>query len=214
MSKVGILGSGQVGQVLADGFLKHGHEVMRGSREPEKMASWKAGAGAKAHTSTTAETARYGDFVVLAVKGTGAEACVADCAGGLDGKLVLDTTNPIADGGPDHAVIRYFTGPNESLMERLQAKAPKARFVKCFSSVGSALMIDPKLTSRPSMFICGDDGPAKEQTKALLDAFGWDAEDMGPVQAARAIEPLCVLWCIPGFLRNDWMHAFKVVRPG
>jgi hypothetical protein len=213
MKKVGILGSGQVGEVLAGGFLARGYEVMRGSRSPDKLASWKASAGGKASTGTFAEAARFGDFAALVVKGVGAEECVALCGDGLDGKLVLDATNPISSEPPDHGVIRYFTGPNDSLMERLQKKAPKARFVKCFNSVGSALMVDPKLPSRPSMFICGDDSAAKEQTKALLDAFGWDTEDMGGVEAARAIEPLCVLWCIPGFLRNDWMHAFKVLRP-
>ena len=213
MTKIGVLGSGQVGQVLADGFLGLGEEVMRGSRSPEKLASWKAGAGAKASTGTFAEAARFADIVILAVKGTAAEACVADCADALDGKVVLDTTNPIAEAPPDNGVIRFFTGPNESLMELLQKKSPRARFVKCFSSVGSALMIHPKLPSRPSMFVCGNDDAAKETTRGLLERIGWDTEDMGKVEAARAIEPLCVLWCIPGFLRGDWMHAFKVLRP-
>jgi predicted dinucleotide-binding enzyme len=213
MSKIGVLGSGQVGQVLADGFLGLGDEVMRGSRSPEKLASWKSGAGAKASTGTFIETARFAEVAVLVVKGTGAESCIAECGDALDGKIVLDATNPIADGPPEGGVVRYFTGPNDSLLERLQKKAPKARFVKCFSSVGSALMVHPKLSARPSMFICGDDGAAKEAARSILARFGWDTEDMGKVEAARAIEPLCMLWCIPGFLRNDWVHAFKMIRP-
>ncbi|HEY1693860.1 MAG TPA: NAD(P)-binding domain-containing protein [Polyangiaceae bacterium] len=213
MSKIGVLGSGQVGQTLADGFLSVGDDVMRGSRSPEKLAAWKTGAGAKASTGTFADTARFADVVVLAVKGTAAEACVDACGSALDGKVVLDTTNPIGDAPPDAGVIRYFTSTNESLMERLQKKAPGARFVKCFSSVGSALMVHPKLPARPSMFVCGNDAAAKETARGILDRFGWDTEDCGGVEAARAIEPLCILWCIPGFLRNDWMHAFKVLRP-
>jgi predicted dinucleotide-binding enzyme len=98
------------------------------------------------------------------------------------------------------------------LLERLQKRAPKARFVKAFSSVGSVLMVNPKLPSTPTMFICGNDAAAKAETRAILDTFGWETEDLGMAEAARAIEPLCILWCLPGFLRNDWMHAFKVLR--
>jgi hypothetical protein len=213
MKKVGVLGSGQVGQVLADGFLRHGYEVMRGSRDPSKLASWKAGGGAKASAGTFAETAAFGELVVLAVKGTAAEEAVGLCGDGLNGKVVLDATNPIADAPPTNGIVGYFTGPNDSLMERLQKKAPAAKIVKCFSSVGSALFVNPKLSSRPSMFICGNDAGAKDEARGILEQFGWDSEDCGGVEAARAIEPLCILWCIPGFLRNDWVHAFKVLRP-
>jgi len=212
MSKIGVIGSGQVGETLANGFAKHGHEVMRGSRDPSKLAAWKKGAGDKAQTGTFEEAARFGDLVVLAVKGTGAEEAVSLCGGALDGKLVIDTTNPIAEKPPTNGVISFFTGPNESLLERLQKLAPKARLVKAFSSVGSALMVNPRLPSRPTMFICGNDAAARDQTRAILDTFGWETEDLGSVEAARAIEPLCILWCIPGFLRNDWAHAFKVLR--
>jgi predicted dinucleotide-binding enzyme len=109
-------------------------------------------------------------------------------------------------------VIRYFTGPNESLMERLQRRAPKARFVKAFSQVGSALMVDPAFGEKPTMFFCGNDSAAKKETQVILDLFGWEPEDLGTAEAARAIEPLCMLWCIPGFLRKDWMHTYKVLR--
>jgi hypothetical protein len=213
MKKVGVLGSGQVGQVLADGFLKHGYEVMRGSRAPAKLADWAAGAGSKSSTGTFADAARFGEVVVLAVKGTAAEEAVGLCGDGLNGKIVLDATNPLADAPPTKGVVAYFTGPNDSLMERLQKKAPAARFVKAFSSVGNALFVNPKLPSRPTMFICGDDAAAKDGARAILEQFGWDSEDCGGVEAARAIEPLCMLWCISGFLRNDWVHAFKMVRP-
>jgi hypothetical protein len=212
--KIGIIGSGVVGQTLANGFLAHGHAVMRGTREPEKLADWKASAGDKASVGTLTETAKFGDVIVLAVKGTGAEEAVSQIAAEINGKAVLDATNPIADAPPTKGVIAFFTGPNDSLMERLQKKVPHAHFVKCFSCVGSALMVNPKLHGgRPSMFICGDDDGAKATTRALLDTFGWDTEDMGASPAARAIEPLCMLWCIPGFVHNDWAHAFKMIRP-
>jgi predicted dinucleotide-binding enzyme len=211
--KIGVLGSGVVGQALADGFLKHGHEVMRGSRDPAKLAGWMAAAGPKARTGTFAEAARFGEVAVLAVKGSAAVQAVEACGGGLDGKPVLDTTNPIADAPPVNGVLQFFTGPNQSLMEALQAKAPRARFVKAFSCVGSALMVDPRLPGgKPTMFICGNDADAKRQATALLDQLGWETEDVGVAEAARGIEPLCILWCIPGFLKNDWVHAFKLLR--
>lgn len=212
--KIGVIGSGQVGETLAEGFLKLGHAVMRGARDPKKLSEWKARAGGQASTGDFAQTAAFGEWVVLAVKGTGAEEAVALCGSALDGKLVIDTTNPIDASPPRKGVLSYFTGPNESLMERLQAKAPKARFVKAFSSVGAGKMVNPDYGGvRPSMFICGDDSAAKTEVTALLDRFGWDTEDMGTVEAARAIEPLCVLWCLPGFLHNRWDHAFKLLRP-
>ncbi len=214
MSKVGVIGSGSVGKTLADGFLKHGHEVMCGSRDPSKLSDWKAGAGAKASVGTFAEAAAFGEIVVLAVKGTAAEDAVVLCGlGALAGKTVIDATNPIADAPPTNGVVTYFTGPNESLMERLQTRAPEAHFVKAFSSVGNALMVNPELAGgRPTMFICGNDAGAKAQVSGILEAFGWDAADMGQVNSARAIEPLCMLWCIPGFLQNQWTHAFKLLQ--
>lgn len=211
--KVGVIGSGVVGQVLATGFLKHGHEVMRGSREPSKLATWRAGAGAKAQVGTLAETARFGDIVVLAVKGSAALEVVGACGDALNGKPVIDTTNPIADAPPVNGVLHFFTSLEESLMERLQARAPAAKFVKAFSCVGNALMVEPELPGgKPTMFICGNDDGAKRQVRAVLDQFGWETEDMGGVEGARAIEPLSILWCIPGFLRNSWTHALKLLK--
>ncbi|MCA8949211.1 MAG: NAD(P)-binding domain-containing protein [Planctomycetes bacterium] len=215
MSKnIGVIGSGTVGETLANGFLKHGHRVMRGSREPEKLAGWLAEAGPNAETGTFAATAAFGDIVVLAVKGSAASAAIAACGtDALAQKIVLDATNPIADAPPENGVLRFFTTHDESLMERLQRAAPQARFVKAFSSVGAGLMVDPELPGgRPTMFIAGNDNDAKAETRAILDAFGWDTADMGTATAARAIEPLCMLWCIPGFLHGRWNHAFKLIE--
>ena len=213
--RVSVLGSGVVGETLANGFLARGCEVMRGSRDPAKLDGWRAGAGAAASVGDFAACAAHGDLVVLAVRGTGAESAVDLCGdGALDGKVVIDTTNPIEDTAPEDGVLRFFTDVNGSLMERLQAQAPRARFVKAFSSVGSALMVDPQLPGGPpTMFICGDDGDAKATVRSILVDFGWEVDDLGTAKAARAIEPLCMLWCIPGFRDNDWVHAFKMLRP-
>ena len=211
--RVGILGSGQVAQTLGAGFLAHGHDVALGTRDPAKLGDWAAEHPAAAVVSF-ADAAAFGEVVVLAVKGAVA-ADVLSLAGPerLAGKPVLDTTNPIADAPPENGVLRYFTTLDDSLMERLQRDVPDARFVKCFSSVGNACMVDPDFGGRrPTMFICGDDAGAKATAGEILDQFGWDVADMGGVEAARAIEPLCMLWCIPGLLENEWTHAFALLR--
>ncbi|MBP6574686.1 MAG: NAD(P)-binding domain-containing protein [Flavobacteriales bacterium] len=211
--KIGILGSGMVGQVLATGFLKKGHEVMVGTRNTDKLADWldKNPEGKLGDHKTTAA---FAEVIVLATKGTAAEMVVRLCdSKDLAGKTVIDTTNPIADAPPTNGVLKYFSSLDESLMERLQRINPDAHFVKAFNSVGNAYMVDPHFQEgRPSMFICGNDPAAKTTVSTLLTDFGWDAEDMGGVEAARAIEPLCILWCLPGFTRNQWSHAFKLLK--
>ena len=213
MKKLAVLGSGQVGDALSNGSLAHGYAVMRATREPSKLAAWKAAAKGDAAVGSYAEAAAWCDAAILAVKGQIAEDVVGPLAAQLAGKVVIDAINPIGNEPPDHGVIRYFTAMNESLMERLQRKAPDARFVKAFNSVGNAFMVNPKFESTPSMFICGNDAAAKTAVAELLTKFGWEPVDMGGAEAARPIESLCVLWCIPGFLRNDWAHAFKLVKP-
>jgi predicted dinucleotide-binding enzyme len=124
----------------------------------------------------------------------------------------MDATNPIADAPPTNGVVKFFTNLDDSLMERLQREFPEARFVKAFSSVGHRFMINPQFPGgKPTMFICGNDEAAKQTVRAIIDQFGWETADMGKAEAARAIEPLCMLWLIPGFLRNEWNHAFKLL---
>ena len=211
--KIGILGSGVVAQALGDGFIKHGHEVTLGTREPSKLDDWVARnpAGRIGGFTTTAE---FAELLVLAVKGTvAAEALRAAGSENFAGKPVIDATNPIADAPPVNGVLRFFTSLDESLMEQLQREFPDAGFVKAFNSVGSTLMVNPRFEGgRPTMFICGNDEAAKKVVREILDQFGWETADMGKIEAARAIEPLCMLWCIPGFLRNEWTHAFKLLH--
>jgi hypothetical protein len=211
--KVGVLGSGDVAKTLASGFLKHGHAVTVGSREPEKLAEWK-GKNPKGATGSFADAAQFGELIVLVVKGNvAAEALQLADAGNLAGKPVIDVCNPIADAPPVNGVLQFFTSPNESLMEQLQGKFKDAHLVKAFNSVGSPNMVDPKFPGgKPTMFICGNNDGAKKTVTGILDEFGWETADMGKAEAARAIEPLCMLWCIPGFLRNEWTHAFKLLR--
>src|SRR5262245_27097895 len=209
----GILGSGDVAKALAAGFLKHGHNVVMGTRDPAKLADWLAQQrGARA--SSFSEAAQFGEVVVLAVKGTVAlDALRAAGPANLAGKPVIDATNPIADAPPMNGVVKFFTNLDESLMERLQREFSEARFVKAFNSVGNRLMVNPQFKGgKPTMFICGNDEAAKQTVRGILDQFGWETADLGKAEAARAIEPLCMLWCIPGFLRNEWAHAFKLLR--
>ncbi len=211
-TKIGILGSGVVAQVLGTGFLKHGYDVMLGTRDISKLEEWqKAGNG---KVGSFSQAAAFGKIIVLASKGTAA-ASALQMAGlaNLEGKIVIDTTNPIADVPPVNGVLQYFTSLGDSQMEKLQSLFPGARFVKAFNSIGNNFMINPDFGGiKPTMFICGNDGEAKKQVTAILDQFGWETEDMGAAEAARAIEPLCILWCIPGFLRNEWGHAFKLLK--
>ncbi len=210
--KVGILGSGDVARALGAGFLKHNHDVMLGTRDARKLAGW-AKENPRGHVGAFADAARFAELAVLAVKGTAAaDAVRAAGPENLGGKPVLDTTNPIADAPPVNGVLPFFTSLDESLMERLQRDFPGMRFVKAFNSVGSAFMVDPQFDGGPpTMFICGNDEAAKRVVRGIVEEFGWEAADMGRAEAARAIEPLCMLWCIPGLLRNEWTHAFRLL---
>ena len=210
--KIGILGSGDVAQTLAAGFATHGHSVMMGTRTAAKLADW-ARKNSAVQVGSVADSAKFGEVIVLAVKGTAAQAALpAAGAVNLAGKTVIDATNPIADEPPINGVLKYFSTLDESSMERLQREFSDGNFVKAFNSVGSACMVNPKFKDgRPTMFICGNNDDAKQTVTKLLDQFGWDVADMGKAESARAIEPLCMLWCIPGFLRNDWTHAFKLL---
>lgn len=210
--KVGVLGSGEVAKVLVAGFKKHGHQVKIGSRTPAKLADWVA-QNPGIESGTFAEAAEFGELIILAVKGSvAAEALELAGEKNLSGKTVMDACNPIADAPPENGVLRFFTDINQSLMEKLQQQFKDAKFVKAYNSVGSGLMVNPKLEGvRPTMFICGNDAGAKLLVAQVNEQFGWETADMGGVEAARAIEPLCMLWCLPGFLHNDWMHAFKLL---
>lgn len=213
--KTGVIGSGVVGRVLASAFLKEGHEVMMGTRDvtKEDVVKWQQ-ENPSGLLGSFQETAQFGQIIVLAVGGLVAEDAIT-----LAGKehffekTVIDATNPIAAVPPDNGVLKFFTTLEDSLMERIQKIIPDAKLVKAFNSVGNAFMYKPSFPGgMPTMFICGNDDGAKKTVTEILTAFGWETEDMGKVEAARAIEPLCILWCIPGFIKNQWGHAFKLLK--
>lgn len=213
--KIGVLGSGAVGRVLAAAFIKEGHDVMLGTRNPSKdeVVKWKdENKGGQA--GLFAETAAFGELLVLAVEGNAAKEVIQLAEyDNFTGKTIIDTTNPITKEAPHNGVLKYFTSLNESLMEQLQHLLPQAHVVKAFNSVGNAAMYKPSYKEgRPTMFICGNSDEAKQTVTGILDSFGWETEDMGKAESARAIEPLAMLWCIPGFVRNEWGHAFKLLK--
>jgi len=213
MKKIGIIGSGVVAQTLAEGYLKKGHAVKLGSRQPEKLDDWTKNQGHGSETGNFGEAASFGDVIVLAVKGSAAlEALKLIDEQILKGKTVLDATNPIDSAPPENGVLKFFTDQNGSLMESLQNAFPEVHFVKAFNSIGSHFMVDPDFELTPTMFICGNDEAAKKEVRALVEMLGWEVEDMGAAESARAIEPLCMLWCIPGMLHNQWSHAFKLLK--
>ncbi len=213
--KIGIIGSGIVGRVLGNAFLSEGHEVMLGTRDTskEEVVKWKKD-NPKGQAGTFEETSAFGELLVLATNGPATQDIIK-MAGekNFSGKVVIDATNPIAAAPPENGVLKYFTSLDDSLMERIQKQLPDAKIVKAFNSVGNAFMYKPNFPGgKPTMFICGNDDAAKKTVTDILTAFGHETEDMGKVEAARAIEPLAILWCIPGFIRNQWTHAFKLLK--
>lgn len=212
MKKIGIIGTGDVGTSLTRGLLGKGYEVMVGSRDGTKAAALDLALKQDVKTGTFTEVAAWGELVILAVKGGAAEGVAGELAGLFAGKTVIDVTNPIADSAPENGVMHFFTTLEHSLGELVQEAAPAAKVVKAWNSVGHAHMIDPSFGEKPSMPLCGNDAEARKEVAELLRACGWEPEDMGSIISARAIEPLCMLWCIPGFQNNDWSHAFRIVR--
>jgi 8-hydroxy-5-deazaflavin:NADPH oxidoreductase len=211
-SKIGILGSGAVAKALAAGFLDLGHEVMVGSSDLSKLEEIKRSLNIK--SGTFQQASAFGNILVLAVKGSAAiKVCSNLNAEDVNGKTIIDTTNPISDNAPVNGVLQYFTPQNDSLGSQLQKNQTGAHIVKAFNSVGSNLMYKPNFAGgKPGMFICGNDDAAKAEVSNILDDFGWEVEDMGSIDAAGTIESLCVLWCIRGFKENKWVHAFKLLK--
>lgn len=212
--KIGVLGSGSVGQTLAGGFLKHGHQVTIGTRNPagDGLKKWQ-GENPKGRAGTYADAAKFGELLVIATRG-GVVTQVIESAGrgNFAGKVLIDVNNPIAEAPPVNGVLEFFTGPNESLGETIQAFAREARVVKAFNSVGAGRMVNPHYEQgTPTMFIAGEDAAAKEVVSGLIRELGWEPFDCGGIIASRALEPLCMLWCIPGFRQNQWTHAFKLL---
>jgi 8-hydroxy-5-deazaflavin:NADPH oxidoreductase len=214
--KIGILGSGAVGQALGKSFASEGHDVMLGTRNPNaaKIHDWVTKTGKGVKVGTFEETARFGELLVLCPLFRAVEEVIT-MAGkdNFKGKIVIDTTNPIADEPPVNGVLKYVKTEQGSAGEAIQAWLPESNVVKAFNIVGNPLMYKPKFEEgQPTMFICGNNDDAKKTVTDILVSFGWDVMDSGSIEASNALEGLCIIWCARGFKEGQWNHAFKLLK--
>lgn len=199
--RIGILGSGVVGQALARGLARHGHDVRIGTRK-DAVEDLPVG--------PPPEVVADADLVFLSVLGTAAVEVATGVAEQLRGKVLVDTTNPLdfSSGRPG-----LFVGHTDSLGEQVQRAVPEAHVVKAYNLVGNTLMVDPDLPGGPpTMFIGGDSEDAKATVTGLLAATGWDVADLGGIEASRYLEPMCIAWVLYGARAGSWDHAFRLLR--
>jgi len=211
--KIGILGTGDVGKALGNAFIALGHEVKMGSRDAhnEKAVAWASTSGINASTGTFADAAKFGDVVVLALLWAGAENALK-LAGpeNFAGKVVIDAINPLVF-APEGLTLAI--GHTDSAGEAVQRWLPAARVVKAFNTVGYAHMFKPDFPGGPpDMFICGNDAAAKHTVTAILKDFGWPTIDIGGIEGARLLEPMCALWVGYAMRAGNGNHAFKLLR--
>jgi len=213
-SRVGVLGTGEVGRRLAEGFRSRGHEVMIGSRDPGKpeLREWLSGGGAGIESGTFAQAAKHGELIVLAVLGDAAEEAIADAGpDNFSGKVVIDAMNPLdfSGGFPPKLSI----AGEDSLGERVQRALPDANVVKAFNTIGNPYFVDPSFTDgEPTMLIAGNDEAAKRTVTDLLADFGWShTVDIGGIEGSRELEAICIIWVKVGGLRGSWDHGFKLL---
>ncbi len=213
--KIGILGTGDVGQALGRGFAQAGHDVKLGARDKanEKAHAWAAKVGARASHGTFADAAAFGEVIVLATLWSGTGNAL-ELAGkdNCKGKVVIDATNPLdfSQGMPP----RLALGHTDSGGEQVQRWLPGARVVKAFNTVGNAHMVKPDFPGGPpDLFICGNDDAAKKTVTELVAGLGWPSTiDIGGIDGARLLEPMCILWVAYGIRSGSWNHAFKLLR--
>jgi 8-hydroxy-5-deazaflavin:NADPH oxidoreductase len=215
---IGILGSGDVGRRLGDGFIELGYKVKIGSRDPNKsdITQWVSSHGTnegKASSGTFAEAASFAELAVLATSWDGIPNAIkiADQKN-FAGKIVIDVTNPLdfSKGVPPRLAVGY----SDSGGETVQRLLPQAKVVKAFNIVGNPHMVHPDFPGGPpTMFVCGNDGNAKKiVTDKILTPFGWETVDVGGLEGSRLLEPLAMLWISHYFRTNNGNHAFKLLR--
>jgi predicted dinucleotide-binding enzyme len=199
--RIGILGSGVVGSALARGYARHGHDVRIGTRQPH-VDGLPVGA--------PREVAGEAELVILAVRGSASVDVVSGLAAELEGKVLVDATNPL---DTSTAPPGLFVGTTDSLGEQVQRAVPGARVVKAYNTVGNALMVDPDLPGGPpTMFVAGNDADAKTTVIEMLRATGWDVADLGGIEASRWLEAMCMAWVLYGVTSGGWGHAFRLLR--
>lgn len=214
--KIAVFGTGDVGQAIASKLVSLGHEVMLGSRTAtnDKAKAWVEKTGAKASTGTYADAAKFGELVFNCTLGGGTiEALKMAGAGALDGKIVVDLSNPLdfSKGMPPS----LFIGNTDSLGEAVQREFPKARVVKTLNTMWNGLMVNPRMLPDTHVnYLCGNDAPAKAEVKKLLGTFGWKDEellDLGDITNARATEAVLPIWLrVYGATKNGAFN-FKIV---
>ncbi|MFC8515289.1 NADPH-dependent F420 reductase [Streptomyces sp. NPDC057257] len=193
-----VLGTGEVGRTLGGKLAQLGHEVTLGSRTKDNPAAleWARDTGAGARAGTFAEAASSAEVILVAVGGRVALAALeAAGAANLDGKVVLDVSNPMAF---EDGELRLDPVESDSMGERIQRAFPHARVVKSLNTVNSKVMVEPSLVpGEHQVFVCGDDADAKEQVTRMLGEFGWPPHrvlDLGGIRSARSVEMLLPLW--------------------
>jgi predicted dinucleotide-binding enzyme len=213
--RIGVLGTGDVGRVLAAGFAALGHDVKLGSRDAKnpKAVEWAEKNGAHASAGTFADAAKFGEVIIVATNWAGTKNAI-ELAGfdNFAGKVVIDSTNPLdfSKGAPPTLAI----GTTDSAGESIQRWLPKAHVVKAFNIVGNPHMVNPSFpTGKPDMFICGDDEGAKKTVAALCTELGWPgAVDIGGITGARYLEPMAMVWISVFFKTGSGAHALALLR--
>jgi predicted dinucleotide-binding enzyme len=197
--KIGVLGTGVVGQTLATKLVELGHQVMMGSRRAgnEKAWEWAATTGRRAHEGTFADAARFGKLLFNCTAGAASLGVLRSVnPKDLSGKILVDVANPLdySRGTPPG----LFVSNDDSLGEQIQRAFPETRVVKALNTVNAELMVDPgKVPGDHDVFIAGNDAAAKDQVRKLIGDFGWPVEriiDLGDITAARATEMYLALW--------------------
>lgn len=213
--KIGVLGTGDVGKVLASGFIAEGHQVLLGSRDAKnpKAVEWAEKNGPNASYGTFADAAKHGDVIIIATLWAGTLNAL-DLAGkdNLAGKVLIDTTNPLdfSKGMPPTLAV----GTTDSAGEQIQRHAPSSRVVKCFNIIGNPHMVKPSFPDgQPDMFICGDDEDAKKTVTDLCKELGWRGTvDIGGIVGARYLEPMAMVWISYYFKTGSGLHALSLLR--
>jgi 8-hydroxy-5-deazaflavin:NADPH oxidoreductase len=211
--KFAVLGSGAVGRSLGAGLVRHGHEVLMGTRDPdaEQVGAWVAAVGPRGRAVSYAEAASTAEIACLVTAWSGtANALQLTVAANLAGKIVIDVTNPLG-AGPSGPVL-VLSG-DDSGGEQVQRWLPDSKVVKTWNTVNHAHMIDPQIAGGPGdMFLCGNDPAAKKTVSELVAECGWPPLDAGSIEAARLLESLTMLWVGYAISHGSTDHAFKLLR--
>ena len=211
--KIGIIGSGVVGQQLGLGFARAGNEVKIGTRDRSKLSEWEKNAGEKASVGSNEEAAKFGEIVILATAWSGTENAISISGKeNFSGKILIDVTNPLdfSGGMPPNIAVPF----NDSGAQHVQKWLPDAKVVKAFNIINAHTMINPRFEEgTPDLFIAGNDKKAKEEVSSLAKRLGWESIiDLGDLSEAIWLETLTMLWVHYGVKFNSWTHAFKLLK--